>query len=522
MSITCTITKSGRFDEYGRPLTVAQSYTGSYDFVKSLVRSGYASVPNDAVFDDDEFPNGAQQPNVSATVNPVTGVIEISAGSTRLTDRLVDLRNAFPAFHGSRPLTSKHIPADVAGMTFRALGGGATGTAALDTSVLFNGRQTTKSTITAAAASLSQISIEIPGATVTLDATGQAMLSLQQVIAVKSSPENTPTDVVVYVADAAFANYYTFNLSKKCVTADGWTIFSNYNPAASGTVGTPNLAASVRTRVNINTAAVVQPGSVWLGAGYVVPTPAKKSVVLTFDDGYSEWTWLAAELKKRNLPASFGIAKDLIGTAGFLTVSEMRALRESDPTLFELTDHALINDAYSTIGLSAYMAAINQCRDFLVANGESYANASLHQYVQGSYDQALIDSMKSAGFLTGRMASSTGQGTRNNWIALEGNAQNNEMYMIPASADLSDAQTLAQVKTNIQSAHTSHGTAFVMGHKFKAAQGPYQWIAGYDTGYGMLDLLDWLVDQRDTNGWQILKWSDWYSKVRTGKSAFLL
>lgn len=57
MSVTCTITKAGRFDEYGRPLTVSQSYTGTYDFVKGLVRTGYASVTNDATFEDDYTPD---------------------------------------------------------------------------------------------------------------------------------------------------------------------------------------------------------------------------------------------------------------------------------------------------------------------------------------------------------------------------------------------------------------------------------------------------------------------------------
>lgn len=36
------------------------------------------------------------------------------------------------------------------------------------------------------------------------------------------------------------------------------------------------------------------------------------------------------------------------------------------------------------------------------------------------------------------------------------------------------------------------------------------WIKGYDTTSGFLDLLDWLAEQRDVNGWQLRKWSDWY------------
>lgn len=53
MTITCTITKAGRADEYGRPLLVGQSYTGVDAFVESLYMSGYATVSNVNVFDDD-------------------------------------------------------------------------------------------------------------------------------------------------------------------------------------------------------------------------------------------------------------------------------------------------------------------------------------------------------------------------------------------------------------------------------------------------------------------------------------
>lgn len=92
MSITCAITKAGRFDEYGRALTVSQSYTGSYDFVKSLVRSGYASVASDKVFDDDDtpmcsevavIPDGSLA--VYSVVNPVTGVTELFANGEQVS-----------------------------------------------------------------------------------------------------------------------------------------------------------------------------------------------------------------------------------------------------------------------------------------------------------------------------------------------------------------------------------------------------------------------------------------------------
>ena len=48
-----------------------------------------------------------------------------------------------------------------------------------------------------------------------------------------------------------------------------------------------------------------------------------------------------------------------------------------------------------------------------------------------------------------------------------------------------------------------------MGHRFAGAAGSVQWIKGYDASYGVLNLLDWLAEQRDSNGWNLRKWSDW-------------
>lgn len=54
-TLTCTITKNGRSDEFGRALTQGQSYTGAFDFVRALYMAGYASVADASVFDDDDW-----------------------------------------------------------------------------------------------------------------------------------------------------------------------------------------------------------------------------------------------------------------------------------------------------------------------------------------------------------------------------------------------------------------------------------------------------------------------------------
>ena len=57
-AITVTIIKAGRTDTYGLPLVVGQSYVLDNDYARALYQSGYASVIDPVVFDDDSLSQG--------------------------------------------------------------------------------------------------------------------------------------------------------------------------------------------------------------------------------------------------------------------------------------------------------------------------------------------------------------------------------------------------------------------------------------------------------------------------------
>lgn len=71
---SCTITKSGRFDEYGRPLTVGVTYTGTLDQCRSLVQSGFATMS--AADLDDGSTGGLAQPSLVAPQLTVTQALQ--------------------------------------------------------------------------------------------------------------------------------------------------------------------------------------------------------------------------------------------------------------------------------------------------------------------------------------------------------------------------------------------------------------------------------------------------------------
>jgi hypothetical protein len=49
----CTITKAGRFDEYGRPLNVGAQYNCTLDQMRSLIQAGF-TIANNLEAESDE------------------------------------------------------------------------------------------------------------------------------------------------------------------------------------------------------------------------------------------------------------------------------------------------------------------------------------------------------------------------------------------------------------------------------------------------------------------------------------
>ncbi len=55
-NVTVTMLKSGRTDDWGRPLVAGSSYSLDFDRAKSLWQAGFASVADPSIFDDSSLP----------------------------------------------------------------------------------------------------------------------------------------------------------------------------------------------------------------------------------------------------------------------------------------------------------------------------------------------------------------------------------------------------------------------------------------------------------------------------------
>ena len=106
MTTTCTITKAGRCDTYGRPLLVGQTYTSSDDEIKSLWQAGFCSVTDaPTVFEKPTYPYPQQiaaigTPFVILPGDGSTTGLQFTGSSGAFTLSAAILTNAWNALKG--------------------------------------------------------------------------------------------------------------------------------------------------------------------------------------------------------------------------------------------------------------------------------------------------------------------------------------------------------------------------------------------------------------------------------------
>lgn len=421
-------------------------------------------------------------------------------------------QTAYPAFNTKRPLLATLVPYGTVSAidVHTSMGGAATIAVTASSSITWNGRPAVKATVSGAA---SDARMDIGISNYTLGAgDAQSVVTRIPVFAIKP-PSGKTISAVQYFIGNDTSNYHVIDLVQVATMPNGLLVYSRLTPGVQSTVGTPNLAnACTLCKLRITAGANPADGDIWyIGEGYALPLPTP-TVVWTNDDGYVEWTWLAAEAAKRGIPMSFGVAMYNVDTE--ISQSALLAIAKHSSGLFELTDHARVNSSYATLGLGPYMADVNACRDYLISLGCDPIAARCHQYVQGSNDQTLRDRMKAEGYLAAREVGSINRRAVNEAIAIEGTSCDYK-YKIPATTNLGNTYNLSTVQSHITAA-AQYGSAFIMGHRYAAAAGPNTWVAGYDASYGALNLMDWLAQKRDESGWQLLRWSEWQSRIHSG------
>ena len=245
------------------------------------------------------------------------------------------------------------------------------------------------------------------------------------------------------------------------VTTDMWTT------VATGVTADGTTAKVLRVDLQAETA---KAATIYLAAAYV-NLKNRPRIFFTFDDGRKSVIRNAFPIAQDyNIPCTAYIIPPVLGTTGttnFMTQTEVDVLHEA---WWCIANHAynssqaVTSDSFSEIGLSAYIAQVIQCRDWLEARG--YRGARHHAYVEGAYDGTLVDAMAAAGMLTGRtIAGNVGTGAQGEIHSLG----DHRAFVLNGGVQLNSTNVLATVEAEIDRAIRDGRDLIITGHDILTA-----------------------------------------------------
>ena len=128
----------------------------------------------------------------------------------------------------------------------------------------------------------------------------------------------------------------------------------------------------------------------------------KKSILITFDDGYEGiYLHAAPELRKRNMCATFFIIPETVDTAlkgyPYVTMKELKELA-ADP-LFSIGSHTMSHPYLTQINQQEKMKELSRSKAYLENLTGKPVPALAYPY--GDYDALVITGLKAAGYKAG-------------------------------------------------------------------------------------------------------------------------
>jgi peptidoglycan/xylan/chitin deacetylase (PgdA/CDA1 family) len=125
-----------------------------------------------------------------------------------------------------------------------------------------------------------------------------------------------------------------------------------------------------------------------------LPLPTK-SVLITFDDGIStQYREAYPVLKANNQKAVFFIVTSVIGTSGYMTLSQIQELQRSG--VGEIGSHTVTHPRLTTITTEQLNTELRDSRSYLEAIMMEPVTAIA--YPNGAYNQSVIDAETNAGY----------------------------------------------------------------------------------------------------------------------------
>jgi len=198
----------------------------------------------------------------------------------------------------------------------------------------------------------------------TLDFSGKSL-----VIQFKISDVSVVTEFTVYLTSDSFASaFYVFHIDDTNLVNyaddDEWVTYTaNFSDAV--VTGTPNRAAinKIQFRIKDDSATAVTLNMQVLGT---MPEPTTGMLTLAFDDGWdSQYTEAKKKMSEVGFPATAYVIKNKIGTAGYMTLSQLHELENLHR--WEVSAHHETD--LTTVGLTEAESLIRSEKQWLIDNG---------------------------------------------------------------------------------------------------------------------------------------------------------
>jgi len=142
----------------------------------------------------------------------------------------------------------------------------------------------------------------------------------------------------------------------------------------------------------------------------LLPRKNKGVVMFTYDDGFIEWkTRVAPKLNEYGFKGAFAIQQNLINTANNLTSADlMQFCADGHLVVPHQVQNQPFNDNNTTgQTLAQYMTDYTTSINSLRGWTESLGSSSYFAYVQGRFNETLINAIKSRGLICGRSVSNS-------------------------------------------------------------------------------------------------------------------
>ena len=243
-----------------------------------------------------------------------------------------------------------------------------------------------------------------------------------------------------------------------------WLVLSGSPDWATTTM----TVAKMRITPTAGKSAVVELFGIWANGAHSLP-----KVVFTADDGYdSVYSVGIPVLEKYGHKLSMAIIGDIVGTAGYMTVAQLKELIGRG---HECVVHGPLGGAGSLTAnyttTAQVLADVTYHRDFLLNNGlASNGSEKIYVFPQGKYvssrdNNTVLAAIAQAGFVAGRLANV------NQSSVVVGDAGKLPLF-IPiightwSSTD--EAANVSRIIKKIQEASTQGRSVVLMFHRFTA------------------------------------------------------